>query len=206
MLTSCCRQQKRSIPFIVFSRLLVILFLLVLLAVLNILLPSIPNRIFEQVVEFLTGHVWLVVLFTLLFLIGEVFYELIFPLDLLSPLFRALGSVFLLTFIFRFLYYTDTITRTINFTVLEFIAPLVYLIIFLIVLVSGYIDIIDRLWRGERAHPEGAVSSSELPHPEGGLSMERAPADPSWDDIGAELRRLIYDSLHHMRESLKRDR
>lgn len=205
VLFSCC-QQKRSVPAIVLTRLFGILFFLFMLAALNILIPVIPNRIFEQIVEFLTVHVWLVVLFSILFLIGEVLYELIFPLDLLAPLFSGLGSVFLLSFIFKFLYYTDTITRITNFTVLESISPLIYLIIFLIVLITGYIDIIGRFLGRRPTPPEGAVPGTEIPRPEGGPSEERTLTDPSWDDIGGELRRLIYDSIHEMREGLKRDK
>ncbi|MDD1672299.1 MAG: hypothetical protein LUO82_04795, partial [Methanomicrobiales archaeon] len=190
-----------TIPGIVLTRLFGILVFLLLVAVLNMIVDSVNNEVFHQLVTFLTITTWLVVLFSILFLIGEVCYALFFPLNLLAPLFSALGSVFLVSFIFRLLYYLDRITPTTNFNVLEPLAPLIYLMIFLIVLLAGYIDIFTCLLSGgPRTSPPGTSPASQ------GESEGPAPTNPEWDDIGAEIRKLIFDIVHQLRESLKGNR
>lgn len=162
---------------------------------------SVNNVVFGHLVSFLTANTGLVVLFSLLFLLGEVCYSLLFPLNLLAPLFNALGSVFLVSFIFKLLYRLDSITHTTNFGVLEPLSPLVYLIIFLIVLLAGYVDIFTCVLRSGPRTPTTEIPPTSQPESEG-----PAPTNPEWDDIGAEIRRLIYDIVHQLREGLKGNR
>lgn len=120
-----------------------ILFLLVL-GVLNFLLGFIDNAIYRDFVFFLNSNLGLIVLFTLFLTVGEIFSVLIFPLNIPYPLLSAIGSIFLIRFLFNILLFVFEILNINVVAPFNTIYYFVAVIVFLIVLVVGYLNIFRR--------------------------------------------------------------
>jgi hypothetical protein len=159
----------------------------------------------ESIILFLISPaiIVLVVTFSILFLVGEVFLALDFPLSLPGPFFNALGSVFLVSFLFQLLYLVDRIGGITIFSLFRPLEPLLYFLVFLIVLIVQYVHLFSRGERYERENPEYARRPATGPSQEG--SSHPSPNDQiSWDEVGAEFRNLMYDFFHALRESLRK--
>jgi membrane-bound ClpP family serine protease len=194
-----CESTPKSIPWIIISRLSGLVVFLILLLLLNAMKSVMQNRIFGEITNFLSqpGTIWLLVIITVLLLFGDLFSALHVPLSLPAPLFYALGGVFLVSFFFRLLYLVDQLTITTNFSILRPIAPLVYAVIFLLILIFGYVEFFSKLICYEREetrqHPQD-INGSDKPPAEG---------EVTWERIGSEFRQLLYDILHALRMALK---
>ncbi|MDT8357937.1 MAG: hypothetical protein RQ758_05465 [Methanomicrobiaceae archaeon] len=106
-----------------------------------------------DIATFLNQNVGLVVLFSLVFLAGEVIWELPFPVRILAPPTNAVGSVLLVTFFLRLLSLVDRITGTEIFGHISAYSPLILPLVFLAVLIAGIIALIigsDRKGEGKR--------------------------------------------------------
>jgi hypothetical protein len=181
----------------VVSRTFGIILFLVLLVVLLLLVPAIDNQTFTRFVEFLLDNAGLIVFLSLLFMIGEIFTTFIFPLNLPAPLFNAIGSVFLITFLFRIFAFVEELYGLGIFAALSLIELVVYPLVFILVLIAGYFEIFSGLARhddrGERS-PENR--STTVPSDRSG--------GKTWDEIGNEFRQMVYDIIHRFREEINR--
>jgi hypothetical protein len=135
------KRKKESAAGILVSRIGGFIFFLILLAVLNILAGAyVQSPIFVRIVEFLNASLGLLVLITALFLIGDLFSILVFPLNLPAPIFNAFGAVGLVTFLFRLFVLVGDITGVTVFAMLErTLAIPVTILVFIAVLIGGYI-------------------------------------------------------------------
>jgi len=131
--------RRESITGILISRVIGIVAFLIVLAVLNILAGAyIQAPIFLQIVGFLNANLGLLILISALFLIGDLFGALPLPLNLPGPVFGASGAVLLVIFLVRLFLLIGEITDARVFSVL---GP-VYLFVFVIALIAGYIGLI----------------------------------------------------------------
>ncbi|MCK4476848.1 MAG: hypothetical protein KAU16_08990, partial [Methanophagales archaeon] len=117
----------------------------------NALTIFIMNPLFHQVVQFLNKNIVLLIVMFVIFLIGEVFNALIFPLNLPAPLFDAIGSVFLVAFIFRIFAFLDAFTKENIFQIFTRLSFLIYLLVFIIVLLGGYSWLFARLFETDKS-------------------------------------------------------
>ncbi len=149
-------RTQQSIAGILLSRIVGIIVFLILLGLLNILAESVLHgAIFQQVVAFLNANVWLLILITVILLIGELFGALVFPLNLPAPIFSAIGSVFIVLFIFRVFDLAATISGVAVLRIFESFAYLIYPLVFLVVLIGGYITIAVESGRVHSPEEEG---------------------------------------------------
>lgn len=133
-------RRKESFFGVLVSRVIGIVIFLILLAVLNALAGYVQSPTFLRVVEFLNANIGLLILITAIFLIGDLFGALAFPLNLPGPVFSAVGAVFTVVFLFRLFLLVGEITGVTFFTLFEgTLALLIYLFVFFIVLIGGYI-------------------------------------------------------------------
>ncbi|MFA7199548.1 MAG: hypothetical protein WC093_09670 [Methanoculleus sp.] len=133
------RREKESIAGILVSRIGGFIIFLVLLGVLNLLAGTyVQAPVFVQIVAFLNANLGLLLLITALFLVGDLFGALLFPLNLPGPVFSAAGAVFLVMFLSRLFSLVGDITGVEFFALLETFALPVYLLVFVIALISGY--------------------------------------------------------------------
>jgi hypothetical protein len=194
------RQSTHSIPWIIVSRLIGLAIFFIIVVVLQNIQSS--NTIIQSIITFLTtpATIALVVIFSL-FLVGEVFLALDFPLSLPGPFFNALGSIFLVSFLFQLLYLVDQISDVTIFTLLKSLEPLLYLLVFFIVLIVQYVDLFSfRQNSPQRAAPiagSGEESKDQESAPESSRKHD-------WEEVEAEFRMLLYDFFHTLREGLKK--
>ena len=127
---------------------------LVLLGIANLLTNYIKNSIYLSVVNFLNTNIWLIVIFSVILLIGEIFGYLMFPLNIPSPLFNAVGGALLIQFVFKLFVYLTTISNVkISLGLpLTDIENIVIIIVFIVVLVVGYAHIIIDATRPRKKH------------------------------------------------------
>ncbi|HXW98824.1 MAG TPA: hypothetical protein VEI51_03790 [Methanomicrobiales archaeon] len=182
--------RRRSIIWTVFSTIFGILFFYVLLAALNILVPS-DHAVIHGLVLLLSNNFPLFIVIALVLMTGEIFDRFTFPLNLPAPLFYALASVFLVLFIFNIFEFLDAITGAGIYKNLEILRVLLSILIFLIVFTGGYFKIFGDLLmmaRQRELRAEPAAGS---------------PDTKTWDDIGNEFRQLVFDVLQRMREEIR---
>ena len=136
-------RKKESIAEVLVSRVVGIVVFLIVLGILNILAGAyVRIPIFLQVVEFLNAKLGLLILISVIFLVGDLFGALPLPLNLPGPIFGAFGAVLLVIFIARFFLFFAGITDLEFFFVFEKVLALpVYLLVFIIALIAGYIGL-----------------------------------------------------------------
>lgn len=182
-------RRKKSIIWIILSRFFGLVFFLILLLILNALTFYFNNYAFNQVVQFLNNNIGLIVIMTLIFLVGELFNALIFPVNLPAPLFSAIGSVLVVLFIFRIFTLIESLLGENIFQVFRDFSSFIYALVFIIVLIAGYIGIFARLIGPEEEYEK--------------VKRKKEPK-ATWEDIGDEFRQLIYDTLRNMRGKVRK--
>ena len=204
------KRKQRSIPWIVLSGLTGLMVFLIILLFLNYLTDSVGNSSFNAVVHFLNDNLLLIVVMSLIFLLGDVFGALFFPLNLPAPLFNAIGSVFLVVFIFRIFELVDSMINTKFFSIFGVFIPFIYPLVFIIVLVVGYVIIFARLFekdedecvRREKTGENKTEPKKQANEPS--AENKKSSGEKTWDDVAGEFRGAVYDVLHAVREAVSR--
>jgi hypothetical protein len=135
------KRREESVAEVLISRIIGLAIFLIVLAILNILAGAyVQAPIFLQIVAFLNANLGLLILISAIFLVGDLFGALAFPLNLPGPIFGAVGAVFLVMFLFRLFSLVGEITGVEIFALFErtFALP-VYILVFIVVLIGGYI-------------------------------------------------------------------
>lgn len=143
-------------------------------------------------VDFLTAEAGLIVMMAVLFMIGDIFATFPLPFSLPAPFFNAGASVLLVMFIVRIFRFLDSFSTIGIYPQIQALEPLMYPLVFIIVLVAGFLALAfqDR----DRCREERAAETSG--------AGEEKPC-PSWDDVGEEFRLMWYDFFRRIREELK---
>jgi len=183
----------RSIPIIVLKRLFGLILFLVLLYVANHLAFFTENPLNYQIIQFLNSNIWLIIVMSIAFLFGEVFNALIFPFNLPAPLFNASASVLLVAFLFRIFSLIDIILDEQILLIFNRIAFIVYPLVFMVVLIGGYIAILVKLSKTD----EGESL-------QGKKYKEKTREKLTWENVGDEFKQTIFDLLTLMRQSINK--
>ncbi|MCX6691382.1 MAG: hypothetical protein NTW33_04840 [Methanoregula sp.] len=191
---------EKSLGWVFVTRMIGILTFLIVIVLANILKSIYPGC--APVVEFLNANFWLLLLIGIILFIAEIFTAFPFPLDLPAPIIRAFGSVFIITFLLAVVRWL-VVSAEIN-NLFQILSILVAPIVFLLVLATGYYEILRRLFRTGLTN--GAASAT----PDPTIGTPRAATNEngirSWDDVGVEFRMMVYDLLHRFREEIRGDR
>lgn len=139
---------KNSVWWGVLSKVIGIVVFLILVVIVNILTAYISNPLFSSVVGFLNANVLLIILISALLIIGEVFLALHFPFDLPGPLFNAVGSIFVVSFILNLVVFVIGLLTSENISApFRLLSYFLYPLVFIIVVVLGYVRIFSSLDR-----------------------------------------------------------
>ena len=144
-------EQIGSIGKVVLSRLIGFVIFIILLLVANMLVPYVGNSIFSSIVSFLNLSIYAIVIFTILLLMGEMFGVLMFPFNLPAPLFNAIGGIFLVKFIFDLIIFVDSLIVMPVSIPYEAFRNLAYVLVFLLVIIIGYVTIFVEAGRRENS-------------------------------------------------------
>jgi hypothetical protein len=172
----------------------VIIFLIVL-GLFGFLARSTSWALFSEFVDFLSANATLVIFFSVLFVIGDIFAAFSFPFNLPFPLFSAAGSVLLVSFMIRIIAFIDTFTGMGISPVPDILELILYPITIVVVLVAGYLSIASRSReeRGDQAARSASPTRS-------GTST----TTPTWGEIGEGFRKVFTDLCRRIHEDVCR--
>ncbi len=196
------RYRNRSVGWVFVSRMIGIICFLIVVVLANILTYYVANPVYHSGVNFLNENFWLLLLIAAILLVADVFGAFPFPLNLPAPIIKAIGSVFCIAFILRIFQWVDMIAATNLYTGFWLVSFLVVPLVFLIVLATGYFEIMRRLWWQPKLDND---TSADIVH----LEPPEEPVQPlsdakSWEEIGAEFRLMLYDIIHRFRQEIKK--
>jgi hypothetical protein len=194
------RYRNRSLGWVFVTRMMGIICFLIVVVLANILTYYVANPVYHSGVNFINENFWLLILIAIIFLVADLFGAFPFPLDLPAPIIKAIGSVFCIAFILRVFLWVDGVALTSFYQIFWYLSFLIVPLVFLIVLASGYYEIMRQLWWQPRTDEEGQVIlQAPLTYPEEEVSDAK-----SWEEIAVEFRLMLYDIIHRFRQEIKR--
>jgi hypothetical protein len=187
------KKERRQSPIrIVLHNLISFIVFLIILGFLNMFIDYFDSNILFEVVRLLNNNIWLIFVFSIIFTVGEVFGSFKFPGNLPAPIFNAVGSIFLLNFLFKIFNLVGNLSDINTFGSLSKVFPFLYPIIFLLVLLGGYVSILSGAsWESPKKKSSTKGKSKE------GIS---------WDDVGNEFKEMLYEAFQSARESIKQNK
>ena len=194
--------KQHSLGWVFVSRMIGIICFLIIVVLANILTYYVNSPLYHSGVDFLNLNFWLLLLIGIIIFVADIFGAFPFPLNLPAPVIKAIGSVFIIAFVLRVFEWVDSTTGNNIYHYFWLLSFVIVPIVFIIVLLAGYYEIICDLWAKAKLRDQSDVVVTGEPVSATGPS---APATPkSWEDIGAELRLMLYDLLHRFREEIRR--
>jgi hypothetical protein len=177
---------------------------LIVVVLANILMYYVASPVYYSGVNFVNEHFWLLLLIAVILLVADLFGAFPFPLNLPAPIIKAIGSVFCIAFILRVFQWVDSVALTNLYPSFWLVSFLVVPLVFLIVLATGYFEIMRRLWWQPILDDDAGARVVHLePVEETGRPVSDAK---SWEEIGAEFRMMLYDIIHRFRQEIKKGR
>ena len=194
--------RDRSLGWVFVSRMIGIICFLIVLVLANILLYYIANPVYHSAIALVDENFWLLILIAIIFLVGDIFGTLPFPINLPAPVFKAFGSVFSIAFILKIIQWIDTVASMNLYNIFWFLSFLIVPLVFLVVLATGHLEILRKIWWQPKRGPEDVVIVS----PEPGETSKDHPASDakSWEELGAEFRLVMFDILQRFRDEVKK--
>ncbi len=162
--------KKQNAAWITISKIGGLLLFLILLGIANNLIDTISNKIFFQVIHYLNLNLNIIIVFSIIFLLSEIFATFMFPLNLPYPIINAFGSILLVKFIIRIL---TQITTTQSFQIIINNQLKIAFLVATIVLIIGYINIFT----------PSKKSTEKI--------NKKLKQPTEWEDIKNELKELI---------------
>jgi hypothetical protein len=191
MTDECCRES--STVKAVISGLIGILFFLILLILLRYFANHISWPLFSGFVDLLYANAALIIIFSVLFMFGDIFATFRFPFNLPFPLFNTAASVILVSFILGIMAFIDSFYALGIGEALQLLKLILYPLVVIVVLITGYLSIFSKL---EEKPPEDIVTVPAV------VEEEEKRESPSWEEIGGEFRQAVYDLVHRIRDEL----
>ena len=193
-----CRTRSFGWVFVKgISGILCFLIVVVLAKILTNFTP--PDGLFQQAAEgILFANFWLLLLITIVLFIADIFGSFPFPLNLPAPIIRAFGSVFCIAFVASVFQWVDSVWGTTLYQFFWVLAFIIVPLVFLIVLATGYLEIVRKLrWQPRiDTQQDGQVVHESPVYEQADKPVRDAK---SWDEIGAEFRMMLFDILHRFR-------
>jgi hypothetical protein len=175
---------------------------LIVVVLANILTYYVTSPLYHSGVAFINENFWLLLLIAIILLVADLFGAFPFPLNLPSPIIRAIGSVFCIAFILRIFQWVDTVAGVTLYPSFWLVSFLVVPLVFLLVLATGYFEIMRRLWwqPGLAGGSDATVVHQEPPE----TTLHPVSDAKTWEEIGAEFRLMLYDIIHRFRQEIKK--
>jgi len=173
---------------------------LIVVVLANILKEFIRNPVLLSGIDFLNTNFWLLLVIGIIIFVADIFSAFPFPLNLPFPVIKAIGSVFIVAFVLRIFEWVDLLTKNNLYHYFWLISFVIVPLVFIVVLVSGYFEIMRELWWQPKPEGEGQVVSEPVP-----VGNTPSGADvKSWDEIGDEFRLMLYDLVHRFRDEIRK--
>jgi len=194
-----CHDKSLSSVFV--SRMIGIICFLIFVVLANILRYYVTNPVYHAGVLFLNDNFWFLLFISFILLAADIFFTFPFPLNLPAPIIKAIGSVFAIAFMLLVFQWIDTVAATSLYPLVWLMSFVIVPIVFIIVLVSGYFEIMRKLCWEQLQEKEGEC---QVVH-EVKSTLEVPVSDvKSWEDIGDEFRLMMYDIMHRFRHEVRK--
>lgn len=175
--------KKKTVLGITLSRLIGLAIFLLILGLLNFIqFDSLVNL---QVVDFLNQNLLIIIILSVLFYLGELFFIFRFPMNILAPMFEALGAIFLVEFIFQIFYMIGDVLGQNPFFAFRFLKPFAFILVFILVITFGYIRVLTGLYSKDKKMKKAKQKGIE------------------WEDVGEEFKMAMYNLTSSIKESLE---
>jgi hypothetical protein len=200
------QNRNRPLSWIFVSRMIgIICFLIVVVLanILNLVYVSSPP-VYHSGVTLLNENFWLLILVAIIFLVADLFGAFPFPLNLPAPIIRAFGSVFCIAVIQIIFQWVDGISGTTLYQFFWLSSFILVPLVFLIVLASGYYEIMRQLWWQPKLEHETGSDTLVLHEEPPGQSTQTVSDAKSWEEIGREFRLMLFDIIHRFREDIRK--
>lgn len=152
--------MRKSILWIIASRMLGLLCFFVVLFLLKKFNEYMGITAVASFVSFLTANIVIIVLYSLLLMLGELFKTLDFPMNFPFPIFNAAGGMLVAKFIINIFGFIDRSLDTNISPIFESYSILIYTIVMLVILVNGYMAFFRKIPEKED-EPEGYDKEEE---------------------------------------------
>ncbi len=140
----------RGSPGIIISWFLAILGIIILVIIANVIAYLFPSTIIIDLVSFLNRNVWFLILSSVFFYLAALFYSFGFPINILTPPSDGAGSIFIVGFLINLIAVTDKYSGIGVGSVLKSFSILIYIMVFILVVIFGYVSIAQRQQRIKR--------------------------------------------------------
>ncbi len=191
--------KQHSLGWVFVSRMIGVLCFLIVVVLANILKYYISNPLYVSGVAFLDINFWLLLLIAIIIFVADIFGAFPFPLNLPAPVIKAIGSVFIIAFVLRVFEWVDTTTGNNIYHYFWLLSFVIVPIVFIIVLLAGYYEIVCDLWAKAKLREKSDVDVA------GDETVQKESNTPkSWEDVGAEFRMMMYELLHRFRAEIRR--
>jgi hypothetical protein len=179
-----------------------IIMILIVVVLANILTYYVSSTVYRAGVVFLNENFWLLLLIAIILLAGDIFFAFPFPLNLPAPIIRAIGSVYIIAFMLHVFQWVDTVAATSLYSFVWVVSFVIVPVVFIIVLVSGYFEIMRQLFRTPQSDQDryNSVVHETKYSPHDDVVSDAK----SWEVIGAEIRMVIYDLMHRLRQEIQK--
>jgi hypothetical protein len=175
-------QFEKSHFNILFGKIIGFLFFLVLIGFANYLIPYFNNEIYTKVASFFNDNLLFLIILSVVSLIADIFLIFIFPFNLFAPILGAITGVMTAVFIFRTLLFADSLANIGLFPYIENFKYTIYLIVFGVVLIVGYINVFKSIVPDK----EGLEENEQT------VQKKNKPG-VSWDEVGNEFKMALFN-------------
>jgi hypothetical protein len=195
-----CKNKSLSSVFVL--RMIGIITFLIVVVLANILTYYVSSPIYRAGVGFLNENFWLLLLIAIILMAGDIFFAFPFPLNLPAPIIRAIGSVFVIAFMLHIFQWVDLVAATSLYSFVWVLSFVIVPVVFIVVLVSGYFEIMRQLFWTPRPDQD---TDETVVHEMKSSPVEDPVSDAkSWEEIGAEFRLVMYDLMHRFRQEIRK--
>jgi hypothetical protein len=185
--------MEKRVQRIILSRLFSVLFFLAIMIVVNALIPSINNRLYEVTVNFFNSNLLFVLTLMFISILNEVFWSFYFPFNFIAPITSGALSVYITMFAYKIWNFLD------SFLITGVTVPIaiIYFVVFLISIIFGYLFILDRggrpkedwgdLWNWQKdvwKKSEGRVAK---------FNKKSKKDEVEWKDVGDQFKLFFYN-------------
>jgi hypothetical protein len=147
--------------------------------------------IYIQIVDFINANLYFSVIIALVFLFSDIFYLIMFPFSLPAPLFSAAGAILLIIYIKRMFILIDQLTSTNVSIVFQVLSYLIYPVVIIIVLISGYARIFFSLFTPKQ--------QQRTDKKERIIDVKKVK---DWEEIGKEFKQAFSDFFNTLKNSI----
>lgn len=187
--------QQKSLLKTILPHLIGLAIFIVILLLVNMTINT-DNQTVLETIQFFNDNLAIIVSITILFMTADIMLTFELPFNLSAPVFSAIGSVLVVYLVFKILDLLDELLKANIFDSLSWIKWIVYPIVFVIVLISGYLSMLFGLLAAPLKTRDETTKQKMI-------NITPKKKSRSWDDVGDEMKNLFYDIFSGLRKKVK---